>query len=159
MLVEVQPETEEAQTLVWTGHQQHKELLDDALNRWKQKEVISCWITQTWSRIYDGENRTEPGRNGWGFEAGIASSVWCPETPESASSLPLPVLPSHPIRPEPADRHQSCWDTSLCMGNSVDNFLKTSSALEVLTFNMLFTLRNRFCLLEHIGIPKEAFEL
>lgn len=31
MFIEVQPEAKETQTLIQTGHQQHQELLDDAL--------------------------------------------------------------------------------------------------------------------------------
>lgn len=37
MFIEVQSEAEETQTLVWTGHQQHQELLDDALTDGEKK--------------------------------------------------------------------------------------------------------------------------
>lgn len=45
MLIEVQSEAEEAQTLIGTGHQQHQELLDDALrgrDEGKEKSEMNC---------------------------------------------------------------------------------------------------------------------
>lgn len=45
MLIEVQSEAEEAQALIGTGHQQHQELLDDALrgrDEGKEKSEMNC---------------------------------------------------------------------------------------------------------------------
>ena len=97
VFIEVQPEAEETQALVGAGHQQHQELLDDALK--EAKGVVrrlwntSCAQSRSWIGLL-------PGRSAWGCGAGSTSLVWFPGTPESSSSPLLPVHRSLPTDPE-----------------------------------------------------------
>lgn len=48
VLVEIQPEAEEAQALVWTVYQQHQEMLNDALRGEKKREEEDTEWLWTW---------------------------------------------------------------------------------------------------------------
>lgn len=115
VLIEVQSEAEETQTLIRAGHQQHQELLDDALKEGQRKKSTRVNTRNSWlhlrmcqMQMIDSHSwrwlRLVPGRSGWGCGAGSASLVWCPGTPESSSSPLLPVRPSLPTDPESTDR-------------------------------------------------------
>jgi len=66
VLIEVQSEAEEMQTLIRTGHQQHQELLDDALEE-EERQVCEKEKQPTGSKMHScswRRLRLVPGRSG-----------------------------------------------------------------------------------------------
>lgn len=96
MFSKVQPEAQEPEALIRTGHQQHQEMLHDALPE-KNKLVSKR------NDVADGGQllvETPPDIGGPGCGAGTASLGLCPGTPGSFFSPRLPARPSLPTDPE-----------------------------------------------------------
>lgn len=96
MFRKVQPEAQETEALIWTGHQQHQEMLYDAL---QEKNKL---VSRTNDVADGGQLLLEalPDISGSGCGAGTASLGLCPGTPGSFFSPPLPARPSLPTDPE-----------------------------------------------------------
>lgn len=94
MFSEVQPEAQESEALIWTGHQQHQEMLYYAL--WGKKNL---WVRHLMCHMVDMVQAL-PDISGPGCGAGTASLELCPGIPGSFSSPQLPARPSLPTDPE-----------------------------------------------------------
>lgn len=95
MFSEVQPEAQESEALIWTGHQQHQEMLYYAL--WGRKLVSKTSdASDGWQLLVEAL----PDISGPGCGAGTASLGLSPGTPGSFFSPQLPARPSLPIDPE-----------------------------------------------------------